>query len=310
MLERVAVTGGSGFIGGHVVDALLAHGYRVRVLDKRMPVQPEAEWVPVDILDLGGLTEAVRGADAVFHLAAVSDVNDIFADPAASVLQNVQGTVNVLEAARRAEAGRVIFASTVWVYAATSGQVVDETTCFEPETDRHLYVSTKILAEFLCRDYHTLYGRPYTVLRYGIPYGPRMRDNLVIASFIRRALSGDPLKIDGDGSQERSFIYVEDLARAHVLALSPVAENRTFNLDGDCPVSIREIAETVRTLIGNVSVEYGPQRPGDFRARTVRIERARNELNWAPQVSFMDGIQRTVDWYRTRMLTEQAVSAG
>src|SRR5262249_52157004 len=159
-------------------------------------------------------------SEAIFHLAAMADVNDIFAAPVESVALNTLGTVKVLEAARQAEAGRVILASTVWVYAATTGQVVDESTCFQPETDRHLYVSTKVAAEMMCRDYANLYKRPYTVLRYGIPYGPRMRDNLVIAAFIRRALQGEPLKIDGDGRQERSFVYIEDLARAHVLALS------------------------------------------------------------------------------------------
>ena len=305
MSQTVAVTGGAGFIGSHVVDALLAAGHHVRVLDTRPPHRPDAEWLPVDILDQPGLEHALRGVDATFHLAAMSDVNDIFAAPAESVALNTLGTARVLEAARQAESGRVILASTVWVYAATVGQEVDETTSFAPETDRHLYVSTKIAAELICRDYLTLYGRPYTVLRYGIPFGPRMRDNLVIAAFIKRALQGEPLKIDGDGRQERYFVYVEDLARAHALALAPQAENRTYNLDGAQPVSIRDIAEQVREQVGDVTVEYGPARPGDFRARVVRSDRARDELGWRQDVSFQEGMGRTIAWYRARMTAAQ-----
>jgi UDP-glucose 4-epimerase len=207
------------------------------------------------------------------------------------------GTANVLEAARVADAGRVILASTVWVYAATTKQIVDEDTPFEPATNRHIYVSTKIAAELLCRDYATLYGRPFTVLRYGIPYGPRMRDSVVAAAFFKRAFRGEPLRIDGDGLQERFFVYVEDLAKAHVLALEPIAENKTYNLDGDEPVSIRAIAERVRELVGDVTVEFGPSRPGDLKARVVSTDRAREELGWIPRVSFQEGMRRTLAWY-------------
>src|SRR5205823_4021178 len=103
-----------------------------------------------------------------------------------------------------------------------------------------------------CRDFATLFGRPYTVLRYGIPFGPRMRTDLVVAAFLLRAMRGEPLRIDGDGSQERRFVYVSDLAAAHVLALRDVAENRTYNLESDEAISIRTLAETVRDLVGLV----------------------------------------------------------
>jgi UDP-glucose 4-epimerase len=299
--QTVAITGGSGFIGSHVIDALLGAGHKVRVLDPVAPHRADAEWVPVDILDTEALTETVRGMDAVFHLAAMADVNHVFERPVDSVTLNVAGTASVLEAARLAGAGRVILASTVWVYAATRGYLVDESTPFDPETDRHLYVSTKVASEMMCRDYLTLYGRPFTVLRYGVPYGPRMRDNCVAAAFFKRAFRGEPLRIDGDGTQERFLVYVEDLARAHVLALSSAAENRTFNLDGDQPVSIREIAESVKDLAGNVTVEFGPARPGDLKARIVKTDRARDELGWVPQVPFDEGMRRTHEWYLQEM---------
>ena len=295
--KLVAVTGGSGFIGSHVVDALRTAGHTVRVIDPAAPQRADVDWRPVDILDTDLLARELHDMEAVFHLAASADVNIIHADPRESVNLNVLGTASVLEAARRADAGRVVLASTVWVYAATVGAVVDETTPFTPETDRHLYVTTKVASEMMCRDYHTLYGRPYTVLRYGIPFGPRMRDNIVAASFFRKAMRGEPLTIDGDGRQERFFVYVEDLARAHVLALAPAAENRTYNIEGHKPVSIRMMAERVRELVGDVTVTYGPPRPGDLAARVVRTDRARDELGWVPEISFDEGMRRTYEWY-------------
>jgi UDP-glucose 4-epimerase len=297
--ELIAVTGGSGFVGSHVVDALLDAGQSVRVIDPQKPLQADdVDWADVDMLDQDALTDALQGVGPVFHLAAMADVNDIVADPPQSVWLNTFGVARVLEAARRADAGRVVLSSTVWVYAATHGDEVDETTLFDLQTDRHLYVSEKIAAEMLCRDYATLFGRPYTVLRYGIPFGPRMRTDLVVAAFLLRALRGEPLRIDGDGSQERRFVYVRDLAAAHVLALNGIAENRTYNLESDEAISIRTLAETVRDLVGDVEVTFGPTRPGDYRARVVRSDRAREELGWQPEHTFADGLRKTLAWYR------------
>ena len=304
MTKTVAVTGGSGFIGTHVVDKLLDAGCNVRVLDPKAPHRADAEWVPVDVLDTDGLAEALVGADVIFHLAAIADVNDVIADPTLAIQVNTLGTARVLEGARRAEAGRVVLASTVWVYAASSELEVDEDTLFDPNTDRHLYVTSKVAAEMACRDYHTLYGRPFTILRYGIPYGPRMRDNCVVAAFMKRAMRGETLKIDGDGSQHRFFVYVEDLADAHVKALDDVAVNRTYNIEGAVPVSIREIAESVIDLVGTGGVEFGAPRPGDLKARTVSNVRAREELGWSPTTTFSEGLERTLAWYQAQAAAE------
>ena len=297
--EMIAVTGGSGFVGSHVVDALLGAGHEVRVIDPKPPVQgDEVEWAEIDMLDQDSMTDALKCVGPVFHLAAMADVNDIVADPAESVWMNTYGVARVLESARRADTGRVLVSSTVWVYAATRDDVVDETTLFDLDTERHLYVSEKLAAEMFCRDYNTLFGRPFTILRYGIPFGPRMRSDLVIAAFMLRALRGEPLRIDGDGSQERRFVYVEDLAAAHVLALKPIAANRTYNLESDETISIRTLAETVGELVGGVEVTFGPSRPGDYRARIVRSDRAREELGWQPQHTFAAGMRKTLAWYR------------
>ncbi|HPU39259.1 MAG TPA: NAD-dependent epimerase/dehydratase family protein, partial [Microthrixaceae bacterium] len=150
----VAVTGGSGFIGSNVVDALIESGRSVRVIDTVEPHRSDVEWVKdANILDVDSLKPAVDGTEAVFHLAAMADVNDIYANPAHAVALNVQGTVNVLEAGRLTGAGRTVLASTVWVYGSTVGDVVDESTPFTEDMDRHLYITTKIASEFACRDY-------------------------------------------------------------------------------------------------------------------------------------------------------------
>ena len=252
------------------------------------------------MLEQDALTDALKGTGPVFHLAAIADVNEVVAEPAESVATTALGAARVLEAARRADAGRVILASTVWVYAAAHGDVVDEDTPFDLTAQRHIYASSKLAAEMFCADYANLFGRPYTVLRYGIPFGPRMRSDLVIASFIERALRGEPLRIDGDGAQERSFVYVEDLAAAHVLALAPVAKNRTYNLEANEPISIRRLAETIGALVGDLEVTFGPARPGDYRAKRVSSERAHRELGWEPRFDLEAGLRRTLDWYRSR----------
>jgi UDP-glucose 4-epimerase len=162
----------------------------------------------------------------------------------------------------------------------------------------HIYTSTKIAAEMLIHSYAETYEVPFTILRYGVPYGPRMRDELVIAKFVGKALRGEPLTVAGDGRQTRNFIYVEDLADAHVRALAPEAANRTFAVDGAEAVSILKVAETVAGLVGDVTVERVPGRSGDFAGRPVDISAARDVLGWWPATSFEDGVRRYVDWVR------------
>jgi len=294
---RVAVIGGSGFIGSHVVDHLADAGHDVTVLDVVSAHRADVDSYPVDILDLESLVTATKGCDAVFHLAAVSNVNDAFDDPVRAVEVNVTGTTNVWEAARRNEVGRAIFASTVWVYAGAVGDAVDEDSPFFLATAGHVYTSSKIAGEMIVHNYFDLYGQPFTILRYGIPFGPRMRDELVIPRFVQAALRGETISIEGDGSQYRNYVYIGDLARAHVLALGETAENEVINLEGAEPVSIRRIAETVVDVLDSpTAVEYVHARQGDFVGRTVSADKARRLLGWEPQVSFEDGLRRYIEW--------------
>ncbi|MBZ5559450.1 MAG: NAD-dependent epimerase/dehydratase family protein [Acidobacteriia bacterium] len=304
---KVLVTGGSGFIGSHVVDRLRARGIEVRVFDMVLPTyRKDVEFYQGSLLDFDAFRMSLTGIDVVYHLAAVADVNDVVAEPAYAEAINVRGTFNVLEAVRRTpNVKRVIYGSTTWVYSETLEQAVDEQTPLL--APHHLYTATKMASEYYCRSYATMYGLKYTILRYGIPYGPRARYGAVVPIFVTKALRGEPLTIAGDGLQFRKFVYVEDLAEGNVLALKSVAENKTYNLDGIEKVTIRQIAETVKGLVGgNVEIKYTEGRKGDFGGKEVSSALARRELGWEPSVRFEEGVRRYLDWYKSRELASEA----
>ena len=295
---RVAVTGGCGFIGSHVVDHLVAAGHDVMVIDKhREWANTAAEYLVGDVFDDRALQSALDGRDMVFHLAGGADVNEVTTRPVDAVRLNVEGTARVLDAARRRGCRRVILASTVWVYGATAGY--SERTEDAPVDLRltgHLYVATKLSAEMLMHSYLEMYGQDFTILRYGIPYGPRMRDALVVARFVRAARDGDPITIAGTGEQQRNFVYVEDLAGAHVLTLGDAAANQTLALEGDTPVSVAEIAETVQSLVRQVPVSYVNGRAADYAGVSISNRLAKEVLNWSPTTPLAEGIRRYLAW--------------
>jgi UDP-glucose 4-epimerase len=297
---RLAVTGGSGFIGSHVVDKLAAAGHTVVVVDSRLPVRADVEHAPVDLRDLDALVGATEGCDAIFHLAAVSDVNDVYANPVDGIDINVTGTARVLEAGRRNAVERVFFASTVWVYGSAVGDDdLREDALVDTQLPAHLYTASKIASELVIRSFEELYGVPFTILRYGVPFGPRMRDELVIPRFVRMAMEGEPITVDGDGLQYRNYVYVEDLADAHVLALDDVARNEVFNLEGPAPISLRDLIASLEVVLDReIEVQYGPARPGDFRGRPVSRRKAEKLLEWKPRTSFEEGLRRYVEWYQ------------
>jgi UDP-glucose 4-epimerase len=297
-VERVLVTGGAGFIGSHVVDALLRAGHVPRVLDlHRSPYHDarEVEAVVADLADARALARAMAGCRFVIHLAAAADVGEVEADPAEAERRNARGTLAVLEAARHSGVERVVYASTVWVYSDVADEAVDEETPLRHPA--HLYTATKLAGELYCRSYRTLYGLDTTVLRFGIPYGPRARPAAVIPRFVAKALAREPLTVAGDGSQSRMFVYVEDLADGVVRALAPAAANRTYNLASSEEVTIREIADAVRDAVAPVPIEHVPGRAADLRGAVVSSERAARELGWRATTPFAQGLLRYVDWH-------------
>jgi UDP-glucose 4-epimerase len=295
---RVLVTGGAGFIGSHVVDRLLAAGITPRIFDMRASAHHAADEVDAvrgDLLDRQALQKAMRGCDAVVHLAAAADVDDVARRPTDAEAINSRGTLNVLEAARAVGVARVVYASTIWVYGSATGTVDEDRAVELPD---HLYTATKLAGEMYCRSYSALYDLDCTVLRFGIPYGPRARPAGVIPIFVRKALAGEPLTIAGEGAQSRCFVYVEDLAEGVVRSLSPRAIGRTYNLVGDESVTVRGIADAVRDLVGEVAIVHTPARTADFAGAEVSGARAATELGWRPATSFGEGMRHYYEWHR------------
>src|SRR3954451_4043561 len=297
MTSVVLVTGGSGFIGSHVVDRLRAAGHRPRILDTApSPWHPasEVETVIGDVRDVDDVLAAARGCTAICHLAAIADVAHVLDEPARSTELNASGTLNVLEAARQLSTPRVVYASTVWVYSDVDADAVDEETLLSPPA--HLYTAGKLALELDWRSYAELYGVESTIVRLGIPYGPRARPAAVIPSFVAHARAGEPLAIAGTGEQQRSFVYVEDLAEGVVCALAPGGAGRTYNLAGHETVTIRGLAEIVRDEVATVEIVHTPGRAGDLRGATIRSDRAERELGWRATTSLCEGVRRYADW--------------
>jgi UDP-glucose 4-epimerase len=295
---KCVVTGGEGFIGRHVVRALRGAGHEVVVLDVA------GEGVRVDICDRDALLGVFKDVspEAVFHLAAVADARDALGNPTKTVQINIGGTASVLDAARQTKVKRVILASTCWVANAMGSGLLDETSPFLNEGGGHVYTTTKVASEHLTHDFQKLYGLPFTILRYGIPYGPGMWPGLVLKNFLDQAFAGKPLRIFGDGSASRRFVFVEDLARAHVLALQDIATNQVYNLEGMRFVTVKELANLVSKMLGGVTVEFveEPNRVGSFQyfRKLISSNKAYIDLGWAPEVELEDGVRRTIDWYR------------
>ena len=287
----IVVTGGSGFIGSHVVDSLRKRSYAVRVFDQVKPERTDVEWVKGDLRSKEDAYNAVRDAEAVFHLAAIADVNIATTDPQLCLDVNELGTLNLLNACTGEEVDRFILASTVWVYGRAVGTVTEETPINLPND---IYTKTKIGQEHLVHSWTRSHPIKYTILRYDIPYGPRMRSNMAIAAFVRRALNKETISIFGDGKQGRCWVYVTDLAEAHAQSLRPDAENQIVNIAGREFVTIDEIVQTLRKKLGDFPVKHEPARSGDFAGVHTSIEKAGTLIGWSPAVTFDDGLSKYI----------------
>lgn len=298
---RVLVTGGSGFIGSHVVDELQACGHEVTIYDLDAPrYGQECAFVRGDTRDVDRMAAAAVGAGAVYHLAAEANVNRFLESPLYSNDITAGATLSVLEAARRSGAPRVLLASTEWVYGSVQEQgavqITEETPCAaEPD---HLYTSSKLASELYCRNYQRLFGVGCTIMRYGIPFGERARAETVTPTFIRKLLHDEPITIHGDGSQTRQFIHVKDLARGNVACLAPAAAGEVFNLNGRHRISVLEIVRTLETLLGRTArLTFVDDRRGNFHGRFISSEKAERLLGWAPKLAYPEAMEHYVAWY-------------
>ena len=313
------VTGGAGFIGSHIVEALLARGHRVRVLDDFSSGHREnleglldsVELVEGDVRDGEAVARALVSCQYVFHQAAVPSVVRSVEDPLRSNAVAVDGTLNVLQAARTVKPLRVVYASSSSVYGDTPTLPKVESMPTQPLSP---YAVAKLTAEYYCCVYARVFGVPAVALRYFNVFGPRQDPASpytgVISIFVRELLQGRSPTIDGDGGQTRDFTYVSDVVAANLLAAeSEAAVGQAVNVARGEQISIEELFRTLRELIGTaLEVRHGPQRAGDVRHSRADITRARELLGYEPRVGLRQGLQRTVEWMREHLPTETSGS--
>jgi UDP-glucose 4-epimerase len=261
---------------------------------------PAARYHELDLFDDAGLAGALAGCAAVFHLAGASDVNDVAADPVGAVRLNVEGTARVLEAARQQQCERVLLASTVWVYGATvgDGERTEEAPVDLAQARARLrgdQAGGRTARAQLPGDVRAALHDP--ALRHPVRAADAGRAGR--RPVRRAALAGEPITIAGTGEQQRNYVFVGDIADAHVRALSPAAADQVLALEGGTPVSVREIADTVTELIRPVPIEHMPARTADYQGVGVSNRRAKEVLDWSPQTSFAVGVRRYLDWLTT-----------
>ena len=304
---KVLVTGGAGFIGSHVVDAYLAAGHEVLVVDnlctgKRENLNPKARFHELDILD-PKTTELIRAErpDVLNHHAAQMDVRRSVADPLFDARTNILGTISLLEAARHAGVRKVLFVS-------SGGAAYGEQETFPaPETHPTWPVSpygvSKRSGELYCHFYQAEYGMPFVAFRYANVYGPRQDPHGeagVVAIFSGRMLRGEPVTVNGDGKQTRDYVYVGDVARMSLLALKRDATG-PVNIGTGRETDVNELAAMMLEVSGSRSeVRHGPAKGGEQRRSVIDIRRAAEVFGWRPEVSLRDGLARTVEFFRAR----------
>lgn len=303
------VTGGAGFIGSNIAEALVARGDRVRVLDNLSTGSREnlaaladrIEFIQGDIVDPQVVRRAVEGVEVVFHQAALASVPLSVEKPLESHAACCTGTVNLLDAARRAGVRRL-------VYAASSAAYGDRPASSKREEDLPApispYGAAKLAAEFYCQAFSATYGFETVALRYFNVYGPRQDPqspySAVIPLFITAMLSGRRPVVYGDGGQSRDFCYVANVVHANLLAADAAgASGRVFNIANGRTTDLLTLLRVLNELLGlQIKPEHKPPRTGDIRESMADIGQARRVLGYEPQVTFEDGLRRSIDYYR------------
>ena len=306
-MVKVLVTGGAGFIGSHVVDAYLDSDYEVVVVDdlstgRLSNLNPAATFYEMDIRSpqLSEVFEREQ-PDYVNHHAAQMDVRRSVADPLFDAEVNIQGSINLFECARKYGVKNL-------VYISSGGAVYGEPEYLPCDEDHPVkpicqYGASKHTVEHYLYIYQKLYGLNYVILRYANVYGPR-QDPLgeagVVAIFTGRMLSGKQVVINGDGRQERDFVYVADCARANLLALQDSNLNQAFNLGSGQGTSINQIFALLKDITQFPRAEvHGPAKLGETRRIFLDASRAKRELNWAPEIGLKEGLEKTVAYFNT-----------
>ena len=304
---RVLVTGGAGFIGSHVTRVLLEQGHQVTVLDnlsrgRRELVPESAGFVHADLADEAATAEALRGHDAVIHLAGFLEVAVSVERPVEFAENNVVNSVRLLECMRSAGVGRIVFSSSATVYGVPKRLPLREDDPVGMQANP--YGATKVAVETFLGVYHQLYGFDCVILRYFNPYGPNELcdpETHAVPNIVRAALERRPIPVYWQGEQVRDYIYVEDLARAHIEPLG-VRGFEVFNIGTEVGTKVIDIVETVFRILGyRVPIDDLGERPGDVPASYASSEKIASMLGWRAQVDLEEGLRRTIEHYKQRL---------
>lgn len=309
-MAKVLVTGGAGFIGSHVVDLLVQENHQVVVVDnfftgKEQNIEHLKDKITVfkeDIRNLEGLKKAFEGVEFVLHQAALRSVPTSIKEPEQYIDVNVKGTLNVLEAARLTAVKKVIFASSSSVYGTAKKLPLKEG---KESIKISPYAITKHVGEDLCKYYYKIYGLETVSLRYFNVFGPRQDPHspyaAVIPLFIKAVLNDQQPTIFGDGEQTRDFTYIENAAKANLLAMKiKKARGKVFNIANQEGISVNTILQKINNHLGkNISAKYDPPRLGDMKHTIAENSKAKKILGYQNFVPFEDGLKKTIDWMKS-----------
>src|SRR5271154_5692088 len=318
-VAKYLVTGAAGFVGSSLVRALLARGEEVRGVDNFATGRHEnvsdlvhgMDFREVDLLDLDAMHKACAGVDYVLHQAAIPSVPKSVADPLGSNRANVDGTVNLLVAARDAKVKRVVYAASSSAYGDTPTLPKHEEMSPNPISP---YAVAKLASEYYMASFFRCYGLETVALRYFNIFGPRQDPTSpysgVLARFITQMIKGEQPTIYGDGSQSRDFTYIDNVVHANLLACKAPANEvagKVFNVATGTRIDLNEMFGVLKKLTGYPGeVKHGPDRAGDVKHSLADLSRADKHLGYKPQVNFEEGLRRTVDWYRTQEKSARA----
>ena len=287
MLRNVLVTGGSGFIGSHIVDALVKKKYNVTVVDLNSPKRKDVKFVKGSILNKKLFKFLLKKNKLIFHLAAVSDINKVKNIPVATISTNVLGTARLIEASRKAKVKRFVFASTYYSYGNAG----------------NLYTTSKIASELIIENYNLLFGLKYTILRYPTAYGPRNRNVDAISIFVDRAIKNKNLIIHGSGKQKRDYLHVKDLGEGSAIALDKKLVNKTVTLASKNSIKIIDLAKKIIKLTKSKSkiiLNNKKKRLDDFTSNQIYIKKKDYLSGWKPKYNLTSGLLQYIKYKKTK----------
>lgn len=305
---RILITGGAGFIGSHVADALIERGHRVTIIDNLSSGQIEnvnrrAKFYKFDINNRKRLEKVFEKVqpEAVFHFAAFIEVRTSVENPSIDAATNIMGSLTLLEVAAKYPLKKFVFASSAALFDETVSRPINEATAPRPSSP---YGISKLTVEHYLRFFHTVHQLPYVVLRFANVYGPRQNPHGeagVIAIFLDRMLSGTAPTIHGDGFATRDYIYVSDIVAANIRALDSEVTEGIFHVGTGVETNVNDIFRMLNWQFGKTFEEvHGPAKPGEPLGSSLDAARAKAELDWQPQVMLAEGIVATATWFKAR----------